>query len=160
VEAAAVLLKTNTDGDQQLIAFVQSGPHNTEDIRSHAAQFLPAYMLPNTIIPLQQMPLTVNGKTDRDALLAIADSATDTRRPYEAPRNETEQRLAAIWEEILGRSPIGIKDDFFELGGHSLLAMHAVLKTRKELGIDLPIKTFFELGTIQRISEFIKQSDL
>src|SRR6185295_11041757 len=84
---------------------------------------------------LDSLPRTPNGKLDRRALPAPKVDAYSTKR-YEAPRSEIEQRLAAIWAELLRIDRIGLHDDFFEMGGHSLLAMRAVILIRERTGID------------------------
>ncbi|MEW6742821.1 MAG: SDR family NAD(P)-dependent oxidoreductase [Planctomycetota bacterium] len=76
-------------------------------------------------------------------------------RAYVAPRNETEQQLAALWSEMFGIAEIGIHDNFFELGGHSLMAIQLVPRIRERFGVELPVPTFFELATIEKLSKHI-----
>lgn len=75
---------------------------------------------------------------------------------YVAPRSETEKQVAAIWQQLLGVSEIGVNDDFFDLGGHSLLAVRLMGRIRDELGIDIPLATLFESPTIAEIATLIQ----
>ncbi len=93
-----------------------------ESLKRH----LPDYMVPAHLTPLERMPLTVNGKLDRQALPQPDASLSQQADP--APGSELEQRIAAIWSEILGVERVGLDDNFFELGGHSLLLL--MLKER------------------------------
>ena len=78
---------------------------------------------------------------------------------YAAPRSETEQLLAGIWEEVLGIHPVGIHDDFHELGGHSLLALQVLSRVRKTFGTDLPLRTIFDASTVARLAVRILESE-
>jgi acyl carrier protein len=79
----------------------------------------------------------------------------DVPTPYVEPRTETEQEIAATWRQYFGFDRIGIHDSFFELGGHSLLAIQLLPSIRERFGIDLPLPTFFELGTIEKLATHI-----
>jgi len=76
-------------------------------------------MIPNFFVELETIPLSPNGKIDRNRLPGVSDKDV-IKKLYVAPKNETEEKLVLIWKEILGIESIGTKDDFFELGGHSL----------------------------------------
>ena len=91
-------------------------------------------MIPAHMIALESFPLTANGKIDRKALPDPEGTAKETG--YTAPRNETEAKLAEIWQEVLEVEQVGITDDFFELGGHSLLAVRLVSQIRKAFAME------------------------
>jgi syringomycin synthetase protein SyrE len=86
--------------------------------------------------------LTLNGKVDRRAL-AVPDREAMTRTAYEAPQGETEQMLAALWQELLGVERVGRHDHFFELGGHSLLAVQAVAQASQQFAVQIELKALF-----------------
>ncbi|HET8772513.1 MAG TPA: condensation domain-containing protein, partial [Thermoanaerobaculia bacterium] len=105
-------------------------------------------------VSLAAIPLSPNGKVDRRALSKL-DVSVSSSREYVGPRSETEQRLVAIWAEVLGRAPetIGVYDNFFELGGHSLLATQVISKIRVQLETELPLKALFERPTVAELAE-------
>jgi aryl carrier-like protein len=117
---------------------------------------LPGYMIPDDIVALEAIPLTVNGKVNRAALPPVADGCVRGERI--APRNETERRLVEIWKEVLLVDEIGVNEDFFELGGQSLLAMRLIGRMRREFRLEkaeLPFGALFESPTIETFAEFI-----
>lgn len=123
------------------------------DILEHAAKALPVYMVPNYLMCLDEWPLSVNGKIDRKQLPAIENKRT---KDFVAPRNEMEEKLAAIWCDVLSIDEVSINDGFFELGGHSLLVTKAVSRLKEAFEVDFPLKALFDMQTIAEISEYIK----
>ncbi|WP_270171059.1 non-ribosomal peptide synthetase [Paenibacillus sp. SYP-B4298] len=123
-------------------------------LRQELKERLPEYMMPETLLRLEQLPLSPNGKVDRKALPKPEERAGDGREEsYVAPRNAVEAAMAAIWAEVLQVERVGIYDHFFERGGHSLLAMQAVSRMRRELGTSLSLRLLFEYPTISELSE-------
>ncbi|WP_262915845.1 non-ribosomal peptide synthetase, partial [Chitinophaga filiformis] len=111
-----------------------------QTLRAWLQHHLPEYMIPAYFIRVPSIPLTVNGKTDRDALPAPVPVTTD----FTAPRNETEEKLAVIWQDILGVSRVGIDDNFFLLGGQSLKAIQVLSRIHKEFSIKLELSSLFQ----------------
>ena len=102
----------------------------------------------------QSIPLTPNGKVDRKALpKPERDGASE--QGYVAPRTETEQKIAAVWKEVLNREKVGVHDDFFELGGHSLLATQVMSRVNRLFNIQLPLRRLFEVRTVGGLAEHI-----
>ena len=97
------------------------------------------------------MPLTPNGKVDRNAL-PDPDAAISDLQVYVAPRNETEQRLVAIWQEVLQRSNIGIQDNLFDVGGNSLLATRIVSRVKKQFEVPLSVRELFTAPTVAELA--------
>ena len=116
-------------------------------------------MIPSFLVQLDALPLTSNGKIARSAL-PDPEEASGAGNDYVAPRDPVEQRLAALWSEILGVSPIGIHNDFFELGGHSLLATRVVARMRAEFQVPIALKRFFESSTIAAMAAEITELTL
>ncbi|MGW6209876.1 condensation domain-containing protein, partial [Streptomyces sp. NPDC055089] len=104
-------------------------------------------MIPTTYITLEHLPLTPNGKIDTKALPAPDGHRPDLDATYTAPRTTAEHVVTTVWSEILGIDTIGIHDNFFELGGHSLLATQVTSRLRRQLGIDVPVRTLFTSPT-------------
>jgi len=117
--------------------------------REFLRQTLPEPFVPAQFIHVDTFPITPNGKLDRNALLALADSDSTpfSSRPF-SPDSPIQLTLTRIWAELLHRPSVSVHDDFFELGGHSLLAMKVVARTVEALGIEFPVRWVFEHRTI------------
>jgi amino acid adenylation domain-containing protein len=167
IEAALVTILSQEDGDQYLCAYiVRAGavpvtpspdkqPLTTAGLREYLSQSLPDYMIPSYFVEIEKIPLTPGGKLDRKALPKpgfIPDSE------YVAPRNEIEEKLAAVWSEILGlkKDTISIEANFFGLGGHSLKAIILTTMIYKEFNVKLPLTEIFKTSTIKGIASLIK----
>ena len=124
-------------------------------LRKYLSASLPHYMIPSAFVRLEKLPLTLNGKLDRNALPAPSYEGASTTQEFVAPRTQAEKGLAGIWTEVLKVERIGINDDFFELGGHSLLAIKAVSRIRDVFEVDLPTRTFFANSTIAGLARIV-----
>ncbi|MEU0786335.1 amino acid adenylation domain-containing protein [Streptomyces sp. NPDC006173] len=152
VAEAAVLVRENGDGDKRLVGYVVPEPGAVPDtaaLAGHLRERLPDYMVPATLITLEHIPLTANGKLDRRALPAEDTAATAAGG---GPRNSYEERLCALFGELLGREDVGVGDGFFALGGHSLLATRLSVRVRGEFGIDIPIRTIIKYPTVAELA--------
>jgi SAM-dependent methyltransferase/acyl carrier protein len=120
------------------------------ELKSELRDTLPAYMVPSSFVFIDTMPRTANGKVDRAALALPEDlQATIHKKLQQPPRNESEARLAEIWEEVLGCRCIGVTDNFFDLGGHSLLATQLISRVRRAFGVEVPLRSLFDAPTIE-----------
>ena len=122
------------------------------DLRTYLQQRLPNYMVPTTIVLLDQLPLTANGKIDRRALPAPDATRDESTHTYIAPRNRAERMLADIWTDLLNIERVGVRDNFFDLGGHSLLATQLVSRIRNSFDCELPVRAIFEAPTIASLA--------
>ena len=127
-----------------------------QELRDHLRQRLPEYMIPSHFTALAAFPLTPNGKVDRRALAAMDSSHAAVSAEHIAPRNETEEKLIAIWQEVLGTAAIGINDNFFELGGHSLLLAKAHGRLQEVFERDLSMIELFKYPTIQTLAGYLR----
>ena len=109
-------------------------------------------MVPADIVWIDALPLTPSGKIDSSALPEPIDEARDA---FIAPRTTFEETLAAIWSEVLGRAPIGVRDHFFDLGGHSLSALQVTALVRARLRVDLPLRAVFDRPVLAEMAAFI-----
>ncbi len=131
-------------------------------LHAYLAERLPGYMVPSELVALDALPITSSGKLDRRALLLPQTSASAEPTTRVPPRSTTEALLVSIWEQTLGRSPIGVLDSFFELGGHSLLAVQLVTRIRQVFSLEVPVRLFFDLPTIAEVARDLqrRQDDL
>ena len=108
--------------------------------------------MPSVLRPLAALPLTVNGKIDRDALPGLDDLPA---RPYVAPRTRLETVTAAVFADVLALDRVGVHDDFFELGGHSLLVTRLVFRLAAALGTEVPVAEVFARRTAARLADLL-----
>ncbi|TWH46110.1 non-ribosomal peptide synthetase [Sporomusa sp. KB1] len=121
------------------------------------SQKLPAYMVPAAFVLLDELPLTANGKVDRQALPAPdAMNKANTEKAFAAPQTPVEKSLAAIWGGIFEIEQIGIADNYFELGGDSLLATKLSAMVRSAFAVELSLGSIFERPTIAQLAEHIQ----
>jgi thioesterase domain-containing protein/acyl carrier protein len=131
----------------------------SKKLKTYLQEVLPDYMVPSRFMMIDSLPLTPNGKVDRRALPVPEEVDAGIDHGYVAPRNALESQLAAMWEDLLGVRPVGIRESFFELGGHSLLAVRLMARVKKQFGMDLPISALFRGETIEEFAPILdKQS--
>jgi len=126
-------------------------------LREHLKKKLPEYMIPSYFVQLEKIPLTPNGKVDRKALPAPAEAGMSSGTEYCAPRDETEQKLVRIWQEILGIEKVGVQDNFFDLGGHSLLLTGVRYKIQQSFNTDIPLANLFRYPTVAALAQYLTQ---
>ncbi|KXZ23340.1 non-ribosomal peptide synthetase, partial [Bacillus nakamurai] len=159
VQESVVLAVDQGAGDKLLCAyFVGLGEISSQELREHTAKDLPAYMIPAVFIQMDELPLTGNGKIDRRAL-PLPDVTAANAVSYKAPRNETEQKLADIWAEVLQTEQVGINDQFFEIGGHSLAGMKLLALIHQAFGVQLTLKELFTSPTVAGLAQLIAGAD-
>ncbi|KIH96845.1 hypothetical protein LP52_22765 [Streptomonospora alba] len=156
VAAGAAAVHRDSAGSDALVAYATALHGRGLDpraLRDHLAARLPTAMLPAAVVPLEEMPVLPNGKTDRAALPAPDLAAAAGGRP---PRNQVEELLCGLYREILDVPETGIDDDFFALGGHSLLATRLVTRIRAVLGRDVALRTVFDAPTVAGLAERLR----
>ncbi|MCG8317534.1 MAG: amino acid adenylation domain-containing protein [Pseudomonadales bacterium] len=161
VRESVVQVWADDNGDKQLVAYVVADQASLEAgaLKTALRKRLPEYMVPAFYVMLDQMPLTGNGKVDKKAL-PDPEGATAATGQYVAPRNDTEEQLVAIWQEVLNREQIGIKDNFFDIGGHSLLATQIVSRIREQFNVELALSVLFEDPTVEGIALHLLEAEL
>ncbi|QSQ17129.1 amino acid adenylation domain-containing protein [Myxococcus landrumensis] len=126
-------------------------------LQEHLKQRVPEYMVPSTILSLEVLPRTPNGKVDRKALPAPSQASLARPVESETARTPVEELLASIWAEVLGGDAFGLHDNFFELGGHSLLATQVISRVGRAFGVELPLHALFETPTLRGLAEKVTQ---
>jgi non-ribosomal peptide synthase protein (TIGR01720 family) len=152
VNEAVVLVLQATPGEKRLAAYLISrGPLTVSEIRDYLSTRLPAYMIPASFVLLDSLPLTANGKLDRQALLALDAREAIREQVPTAPRTSLEEILTRIWSQVLGVEHVDVFDNFFELGGDSILCFQIVARA-SEAGIPLLYRQIFEHKTIAQLA--------
>ncbi|HEY0606419.1 MAG TPA: amino acid adenylation domain-containing protein [Herpetosiphonaceae bacterium] len=123
----------------------------TSTLLTFLQERLPSYMIPSEIMLLDALPLTPNGKLDQRALPAPSTARPELSSAFVAPRTPTEQTLAAIWQDVLGRDQVGIHDNFFALGGDSIRSI-AVVTAAQAAGLSLTVQQIFQHQTIAALA--------
>jgi len=155
---AVVMNRARQSGEAHLVGYAVSGEKPAvSDLRRFLLQKLPEYMLPQAFVFLEKMPLTPNGKVNRQALPEPEHLRPELEDHFAAPRTPIEEKLAAIWQKILGINRAGIHDNFFELGGHSLLAIQVVSRIREAFNVEVPLRSLFEASTVAELAIVVGQ---
>ena len=157
-EAAAVVREMS--GSRQIVAFVVTEESEGKDwteqrrrIEKRLSEEIPEYMMPTRIERLAELPKTTNGKIDRKFLKQL--EIVGDFEELSLPRNETEEQLIGIFENIFDKKPLGVKENFFNLGGYSMLAVQLSGEIEKATGMKIPVSKIFHLQTIERIAKWI-----
>lgn len=160
VREAVVITRCEQSSEKQIVAYITTNCEPTPGkLRDFLRQKLPDYMIPAAFVVLEALPLTPSGKVNRRALPKPTASSFSQHDEFIAPRNDTEQRLAKVWSEILNIQPIGIKDNFFEIGGSSLSAIFLIAAIRQQFGRELPISTLLTNPTIEEFAVLLNSTD-
>ncbi|WP_259639819.1 condensation domain-containing protein, partial [Pseudomonas syringae group genomosp. 3] len=138
----------------QLVAYcvaAAAASLTVDSLREQLTARLPDYMVPAQILLLDQLPLTANGKLDKRAL----PKPGVIKQRYTAPVGEIEEKLAAVWADVLKLEQVGSTDNFFELGGDSILSLQIIARAKRQ-GIKLSPKQLFEKQTIGQLASVAK----
>ena len=158
VRQSVVVARPDHSGIQQLIAYVVPADAccpSGRELRTFLQNSLPDYMIPAQFTTMESFPLTANGKVD---VLALPDPVWASPKGQERstePRTLIQIQLAALWQQVLGVSDIGLQDNFFELGGHSLMAVQLFAQIEQVFGKQLPLATLFEAPTIAQLADVL-----
>ncbi|MCY9512222.1 condensation domain-containing protein, partial [Paenibacillus larvae] len=152
IKEAMVVAREEESGLKQLCAYyVSDNALSVTRLREQLSRELPGYMVPSYFVPLEQMPLTSNGKIDRRALPEPKASLQQTAQ-YIPPGNELESKLVNLWQDVLGLDRVGIRHNFFDLGGNSIRATALAVRIQKELSADITLKEIFKFPTIEELA--------
>lgn len=159
VQAGAVLLRDDGDNGPRLVAYlVPSEPElDAPALRAFLRERLPQYMVPSAFVAVKSLPKTASGKLDRKTLPA-PEFGPDAQREFVPPSDDIEERLANLWQEVLGVYPISATDNYFDLGGHSLIALRLFSEIKFVFHLDLPLATLFYAPTVRTMAGIIRDS--
>ena len=156
IREALVVPRADLLGEKLLVGYLVATEDQKPDdslLREHLARTLPAYMLPQAFVWLDQLPLNANGKVDRNQLPPPEVGESACPAATGEPLNLLELELTQIWQRLLGRQMIGRSDNFFALGGHSLLAARMAAEIEKSFASKLTIGALFQSPTIQLLAQ-------
>jgi amino acid adenylation domain-containing protein len=151
-----VVVAQERRGEKRLLAYFicrNGAKLQADDLRVHARSKLPEFMMPSSWTRLDKLPLNSHGKLDLNSLPQPSEADAELNLRYVAPRNQVEDLLAGVWQEVLDMEQVGVEHNFFnDLGGHSLLAVQAMSRIREVLQLEIPLRMLFELPTIAMLS--------
>ena len=156
IDNAVVITKENKSHNKYLVAFIAGGGRaplpEREHIQAVLREELPEYMVPGHFITVDRIPLTENGKTDRDRLLELAREQSEEVLLSAPPTNDTERMIAAVWCDALELSAVNISDNFFDIGGDSILVAFVITGIEKNLGIKAYVRDIYQHPTIRELA--------
>jgi tyrocidine synthetase III len=158
IKQALVLAKSDEKSGKYLCAYIVADRKlESIEIRDLLLKDLPDYMIPSYFVQIDQIPLTANGKVDKNALPEPGTDAASAK--YIAPRSDTEKKLATIWSKILEieTERVGIDTNFFQMGGHSLTASLLVAKINEAFNVNLPLVELFTKPYIRLLAQYIEE---
>ena len=142
--------------EQSITAYyVCDNQPDVQELASYLTERLPEAMVPNNFVKLDALPLTINGKVDRNRLPTPERTSESNIEAFLAAGTPLEQQIVDIWEQVLGIKGIGIRENFFRIGGHSLLAAQVASMITREMNVELPISVLFEKVTIEELAQAV-----
>lgn len=158
VTEAVVLAREDSPGNTRLVAYCAGPGHlDVTALRRHLSDRMPEYMVPAAFVRLDRLPLTPNGKLDSRSLPAPRHEDLVSRE-FEAPQNDVEVAIAAIWSDLLKLDRVGRNDHFLELGGNSLLTIQVISRLRDALNVDVPFRALFVGPTLSEFAEVVARA--
>ncbi|MFI8829159.1 amino acid adenylation domain-containing protein [Streptomyces sp. NPDC053431] len=161
VAQALVVKREDRPGHPYLAAYYTSASGTgvpEADLRQHASQALPTWMVPHRFVRLEAMPLTTTGKIDTAALPKPDETRSTLLPALTPPRSDTEGEIADMWREALGLREVGVEDPFTALGGTSLAAMRIAAAVGKRFGVNVPLSALLLDGTIAALADLVEQA--
>lgn len=152
-----VIISKFLGGTNELIAYFTKTWFNSVGIRDYLSDLLPFYMIPEFFIPVDELPLTINGKIDKEALAERQIDIESVKQENVEAEGETEKSVLSICEEVLGIKGMGMLDNFFDLGGNSLKALQVVSMVKKELDMELSVMSIFASKTIREVCRRLEE---
>jgi amino acid adenylation domain-containing protein len=144
--------------DKRLVAYVVPKPGTkleVADLRAALAATLPEYMVPSSFVLVDSLPLTANGKIDRNALPSPSTLENESAPAPEPPRNELERVVAQAWTDVLGVDRVGLNENFFDLGAHSLMVAEVHIQLQQLLGRELSLVDLFQFPTVAALAKHL-----
>ncbi|HEU5130478.1 MAG TPA: condensation domain-containing protein, partial [Pyrinomonadaceae bacterium] len=156
ITEAVVVTRASESGDVRLVAYARVREEIAwTELRQYLKERLPEYMIPATLVVVDQFPLTPSGKVDGKSLPAPAQVNSEQIVVQNSAHTPTAELLAGIWAELLGLAHVNLHDNFFDIGGHSLLATRVTSRIRDTFGLEVPLRRLFEMPTVFELAAHI-----
>jgi aspartate racemase len=154
VKDAAVVARQNGAGAKKLLAYVvpRNGHYSAQQLQAYLEQKLPAYMLPSALVRMDALPLSPNGKLDRNALPELGEGSQPLQETARPGRSELEEQIAGVWQKVLGLKEVNLDDNFFDLGGDSLQLLEAHAQLQAGISPEIQVADLFEYSTIRALA--------
>jgi amino acid adenylation domain-containing protein len=162
VGQAVVVTREFKPEDRRLVAYVVPKPRKkleVADLRAALTATLPEYMVPSSFVLVDSLPLTANGKIDRNALPTPSAPENESGTAPELPRNGLERVIAQAWKDALGVDRVGLNENFFDLGAHSLIVAEVHIQLQQQLGHQLSLVDLFQFPTVAALANHLKGTD-
>jgi amino acid adenylation domain-containing protein len=162
IKMAAVSVKMDPLNTPRLVAYIVSKDGQeiaVEPLRRFVIDKLPDYMVPSLFVFLEALPLTHNGKVDRQSLPEPKMTRPHLEQTYVSASHPAEKLLVDLWRQVLGFDRIGIDDNFFDLGGSSILAARLVPLIKQTFGVEVPVVKMFQFPKIRLLAKYLNQKD-
>ena len=147
-------------GSSELVGYYVGQPLEPAVLRSHLGTRLPQTMIPQRFVRLERVPRSASGKVDREALPRPDDRRPALPTAFIAPRSPVEERIAAIWCDVLGLERVGVEDAFLDLGGNSLRAIQIISRVNDAFQVDLALRSAFEASTVTALAQLVEDAVL
>ena len=161
IENALVYGFTEQDGNKILIAFYTGKSVQNDElfVKKQLQEVLPSYMVPGFIMHINEIPLTRNGKADKNSLNQfVINKYSSQSKTFKPPVGKIETALHQLWCSVFKKENIGVEDDFFEIGGHSLNAVQLMSGIKQKFNLDLPLSALISNPNIRKLSEIIESN--
>jgi amino acid adenylation domain-containing protein len=162
VETSVVVASEDSSGEKSLFAFYIGKKDETDAhlIKEELKKRLPAYMVPEIILRVNEIPLTSNGKVDTKSLISASQKELlNSSKAIEKPTNETEQYVLELWKKVLSVETMGIDDNFFDFGGHSLKAVQLMTEIKKMKEVSIPLASLISNPTVRTFASLITSKE-
>jgi amino acid adenylation domain-containing protein/FkbM family methyltransferase len=159
VKDCVVVARQDGSDHKQLVAYVVADRElETTELRDYVKGKLPDYMVPAYFITLEKLPMTPNGKIDRNAL--SFHEQIQQQKPYAvSPETDAEREIEEVWREVLNQENFGLDDNFFDMGGHSLLLVRVQSKLKQIFDKDIPVFNLFQYPTIRSLANYLTKGE-
>lgn len=156
IKQATVLGQSDENGRYKLVAYIVTQMAQTvPEIEEALRQSLPDYMLPSHYLSLPELPITANGKVDKDALRALP--LRRSKEGFVSPATATEKLMVDLWQKHLAVAKVGRNDDFFDLGGNSITAIMFGAELNRRTSKQVPLKGLFQFSRLAAFSEYVDE---